>query len=302
LGSRYGLGERRRENAVTSTRKRWRITVALLAVAGLVLVVGPIARAAQGGGVTREQLIGDGGTSYSLLALADAGTLTFQAEVSVAYPATPCPAGTPSGVECFARTGRGSIRGLGNVNESYAYEVESAGCDADFVRLLPTTARLSVPGKGEIELRVGGTGCVARVAPQPLRAEADFTITGGSGRYAGASGGGTYSDLSFGPPSFRGRDTWRGTLVVPGLDFDLTPPALSGATSTTIRAPRRLKRVRVAYDVTAQDDVDGAVPVTCRPRSRSWFKIGRTLVRCSATDTSANESTAAFVVTVKRRR
>lgn len=316
---------------MTSTSKRWRTTVALLTVAGVVVVIGALATAALGESVTREQLVEDGWTcvpfqpanrhscfnsafgrpfpgspgpspSYSLLALADTGTLTFQAELSVVYPATPCPAGTGDFVECFARTGSGIVRGLGSMDESDAYLVESAGCNEDFVRLLPTTARLSIPGKGQIELRVSGSGCVPRIAPQPLRAEADFTITGGSGRYAGASGGGRYVDLSYGPPSFRGRDTWTGTLVVPGLNFDLTPPTLTGVGSRTIRASRGLKRVRVAYTVTAQDDVDGALPVTCRPRSRSWFTVGRTRVRCSATDMSGNESTATFVVTVKRRR
>jgi len=75
-----------------------------------------------------------------------------------------------------------------------------------------------------------------------------------------------------------------------------------GAASKAVRVPKRLKRVRVAYTVTAHDDVDGAVDVTFRPRSCSWFTVGRTRVRCSATDTSANESTAAFAVTVKRTR
>jgi hypothetical protein len=190
------------------------------------------------------------------------------------------------------------------MDESYAYLVDGspAGCNPDQVRLLPATLRLRVLGKGDLELRVDSTGCVDRVPPNPVRAEAAFTITGGSGRYAGASGGGTYVDMSNGPPSFRGTDTWNGTLVVPGLSFDLTPPVLTGAAGRTIRVPRRVKRVRVGYAVTAQDDVEGALPVTCRPKSRSWFRVGRTQVRCSATDTSANESKVAFVVTVKRRR
>jgi HYR domain len=33
----------------------------------------------------------------------------------------------------------------------------------------------------------------------------------------------------------------------------------------------------------------------------SRFKIGRTVVRCSATDTSGNAGVATFAVTVKRR-
>lgn len=271
--------------------------VALSTLAGVVAVGGALGRPLPGN--PRPS------AAYSYLPLAVTGTLTFAAELPVTYPARSCPAGTPGSVECYARTGRGTVRGLGSVDESHAYLVDDqpAGCDPEWVRLLPTTARLSVPGKGEIDLRVAGTGCVARVAPNPLRAEETFTITGGTGRYVGASGGGTYADLSYGPPSFRGTDTWTGTLVVPGLNFDLTPPTLTGAVRRTTRAPRRLKRVRVAYTVTAQDDVDGTLPVTCRPRSGSWFTVGRTTrVRCSATDTSGNESTATFPVTVKRTR
>jgi HYR domain-containing protein len=236
--------------------------------------------------------------------IAGTGTLAFDAQLDVRYPGTSCPEGTPGGVECYSRTGSGIIRGLGNVTESYTYEVESAptGCADNFVRLLTTTARLSVLGKGEVDVRIGGTGCVARVAPQPLRAKAEFTITGGSGKYVGASGGGNYVDLSYGPPGFRGRDTWTGTLVVPGLDFDLTPPVLGGARSRTIRAARGRARARVAYSVTARDDVDGVLPVTCLPRSGSWFKVGRTVVSCSAIDKSGNTRRGQFTVTVRAQR
>jgi hypothetical protein len=60
--------------------------------------------------------------------------------------------------------------------------------------------------------------------------------------------------------------------------------------------------VRVTYKVTATDDVDGPVPVACRPSSGSRFKIGRTIVTCSASDKTGNTATARFTVTVKRRR
>jgi hypothetical protein len=82
----------------------------------------------------------------------------------------------------------------------------------------------------------------------------------------------------------------------------VTPPTLTGASNRTIRVPKRLKRIRVRYAVDARDDVDGQLPVTCEPRSGSWFTVGRTRVLCSATDTSGNESGATFVVTVKRKR
>jgi hypothetical protein len=100
----------------------------------------------------------------------------------------------------------------------------------------------------------------------------------------------------------KGVEDWAGSLVVPGVEFDLTPPALKGAVPRTIRAPKGVKRVRVRYAVTARDDVDGRVPVVCKPRSGSRFAIGRTTVTCSATDSSANTATRKFTVTVKRRR
>lgn len=232
------------------------------------------------------------------------GILTFEAELSAAYPVMTCPAGTPVTVECFERKGSGTVRGLGNVEESHPYFVEDspAGCDTNQVRVLPTTAQISVAGRGEVELRLDGTACLDRVPPSPLHAQETFTITGGSGSYVGASGGGTLASVSYGPPGLRGKDTWTGTLVVPGLDFDLTPPTLTGPSSRSVRAPRRVRRVRVVYAFTAQDNVDGAVPVTCRPRSGSWFRLGRTRVRCSASDKSGNESTAILVITVTRTR
>ena len=79
-------------------------------------------------------------------------------------------------------------------------------------------------------------------------------------------------------------------------------PTIKGATNKLVRVGRSLKRVRVTYAVVAQDDVDGTFPATCLPKSRTWFKVGRTTVRCSARDTSGNESRATFVVTVKRQR
>ena len=88
---------------------------------------------------------------------------------------------------------------------------------------------------------------------------------------------------------------------MPGLEFDVTPPGLKGAVSKTVRAPKNAKRVRVRYTVTAQDAVDGSVPVSCMPRSGAFFKLGRTKVSCAATDKSGNTRQAQFAITVKRR-
>lgn len=91
-----------------------------------------------------------------------------------------------------------------------------------------------------------------------------------------------------------------GVLDGTGLALDTSAPELSGARSVTVKAPRGKKRARAYYFVRATDAVDGDVPVVCTRRSGSFFNLGRTKVNCSATDSSANTSTASFTVSVKR--
>jgi hypothetical protein len=166
------------------------------------------------------------------------------------------------------------------------------------VKPLATSGRLVVAGKGELHFSLAeGVRCVEI---EPVRNEPqNFLITGGTGSYQGASGSGTLErSLSGGV----GSETWTGTVVAPSVEFDVTPPTLSGATSKTVRAPKGATRVRVRYRVTASDNADSQVPVTCTPRSGSRFRIGRTIVRCSATDSSGNTGKASFRVIVRAAR
>jgi Ca2+-binding RTX toxin-like protein len=50
--------------------------------------------------------------------------------------------------------------------------------------------------------------------------------------------------------------------------------------------------------VTAEDNVDDPVGVTCTPASGSTFPIGTTTVNCEATDAAGNRATASFTITV----
>jgi hypothetical protein len=242
---------------------------------------------------------GVGAVSGQSAAVSATGTLELRASLRLISNLGVCPPHITADA-CAPRTGAGPVPGLGSVTETYtwSYRMGPPTCPSGVGKPLATTGRLVVVGRGEIHFAIAdGARCIEQ---EPLRNERqDFTITGGTGAYEGASGSGRLERaLELG----RGTEDWIGTLVVPGLEFDVAPPALSNARSKTVRAPKGAKRVRVTYSVTARDVVDGQVPVTCAPRSGSRFLIGRTAVRCSSTDSSANTSTAKFIVTVRPRR
>jgi hypothetical protein len=220
-----------------------------------------------------------------------------------------CPAGTPATTEdCVHFVGAGAVPGLGHVTETYTKSFDPSICP-DQVTSHPNVV-LEVAGKGEIEVSMNPwPSCAdpAASSPSGVTSLLEGTITRGTGKFAGASGSLKVTN-HVSPPSScaagcRGsaEDVWTGTLIVPGMEFDLTPPVLSGARPKTVKAPRTAKFARVRYAVKAQDGVDGAVPVKCKPASGSRFKVGRTKVTCFAEDTSANVATTQFTVTVKRR-
>jgi hypothetical protein len=213
-----------------------------------------------------------------------------------------CPPGTSATALCFRYVGDGSIGGLGRVTSTYTKIIRMGYADCEVLFVTPVV--IEVAGKGTLELSRPGPTCWRFSLPITI-GPLEFTVGGGSGRYSGATGSVTFTTNVFErDQGVRGasRDEWKGALAVPGVEFDVTPPTIEGAIAKNVRAPKRAKRVRVRYAVTAHDAVDGSVPAVCRPSSGSFFKLGRTLVACTAADTSANTSRAQFTVTVTRRR
>lgn len=156
-------------------------------------------------------------------------------------------------------------------------------------------------GRGEILLALGGvSSCLD--TDDVVNHSAPFTVAGGSGVFAGASGSGTVEhEGTYVFDGSKGTDTYKGTLVVDGHEFDLAPPVLTGAGNRAANAPKGAKTTRVRFAVTARDQVDGRVAVVCTPKPGSPFKVGRTKVGCSASDTSGNAASTSFSVTVRAR-
>ena len=269
-------------------------TALIFAVLGLVTAVG--AGSAQAGGT-------------SVAARQAAGVLQVNAVFSYSPPSqTPsrvaCPSGAPTIDQCFQFSGHAAIPGLGRVTDSFVLTTADDDAGLACVPLTITPDVISVGSKGEIDASIGTTG--------PCNANpTTFTITGGTGVFAGASGGGTFKAnigaleddtyIDSDDPGDWINDTWTGTLTAPGATFDVTAPVIGGAHAKTVVIPGEARSARVVYTVTAHDDTDATVRVICKPPSGSRFKLGHTTVRCSATDSSDNTATAKFVVTVKRR-
>jgi hypothetical protein len=228
------------------------------------------------------------------------GTLQVNATLFKRFGPVDCPAGTPATTNCFRDVPFRDdvVPGLGNVTFApYTLYWDNFGSPCGHVHgQIP----ILVAGKGEIDLAFAVTGCWTGDAFPP----AAVTVSGGSGRYAGASGSGT---LEFrvasvsGPLSGSRQVTWAGTLNVPGLVFDTTPPQFAGAKSKALKT-RSARGKRVGYSVSATDATDGPVPAACVPRSGSVFRVGRTTVTCKSVDGSGNSASARFVITVKRVR
>jgi hypothetical protein len=265
------------------TTRRARNSAVVLLV-GLLVAAGAAARGvAQGNGAT--------------------GTLGLRGTLRLVSNQLDCPLPTTTAGVCAGRSGRGLVPGLGSVSEAYAFlaDLDLPPCAVGSGRTLSYPVTFVVAGKGQIDFALAeGATCVRQEA---VRTQSQaFTVTGGTGIYAGASGSGTVErtlGASMASGERVGTETWAGTLVAPAVEFDTVRPTLAGAVGRTVRAARGAATARVRFAVTARDAVDGARPVACKPRSGSRFRLGKTRVTCTATDTSGNAAAARFTVTVR---
>jgi hypothetical protein len=244
------------------------------------------------------------GGGISAAARQASGTLELNGAFT--YPASgrdaaSCPSNAATGDKCFQLSGHAAIPGLGQVTDSFM--LTTADDTLACVPLGFTPDVITVGSKGAIDATIATSG--------PCNAmPTTFTITGGTGMFSGASGGGTFKINVVGAEDdpFIDLDdvpdladiVLTGTLSVPGATFDVTAPTIS-AHAKTVTVPKKARFAHVVYIVTAHDDTDATVQVICNPSSGSRFKLGHTTVHCSATDSSGNTATAKFVITVKRR-
>jgi HYR domain len=235
--------------------------------------------------------------SFGLALDASGGSVTANITLLGEFEVAECSDGGET-ARCFIVEESGPWRGLGEVQVRETV-VQSGLMDLDLCE--PQTRRgVFTTKRGTISYVASGIDCpgTRNLLGGYRGVIADWEVTGGTGLYTGATGSGTQNVR----PEDDGDEVnthYVGTVSVPGLEFDMARPVLSGVPKAlTVRSPRpAVVRYRAP---TALDAIDGAVDVTCVPRSGARFRLGRTVVRCAATDSSANEATAAFVVSVRK--
>ncbi|MDE0526777.1 MAG: HYR domain-containing protein [Thaumarchaeota archaeon] len=86
-------------------------------------------------------------------------------------------------------------------------------------------------------------------------------------------------------------------VVVNHVAQDTEPPVITVPAPIVfgIENPRGL---HMDYAVSAHDNVDPTITVTCSPGPKSFFRIGTTTVTCSATDDAGNKAKKSFIVRI----
>ena len=85
-----------------------------------------------------------------------------------------------------------------------------------------------------------------------------------------------------------------------GIKIDKTAPVVTVPDDKTVEATGSSgATVNFASEVSADDNIDGALIPTCAPTSGSTFPLGGTNVTCTATDLAGNTGSASFKITVQ---
>ncbi|MDA7667631.1 HYR domain-containing protein, partial [bacterium] len=91
---------------------------------------------------------------------------------------------------------------------------------------------------------------------------------------------------------FEGKAAWASAIV------DTTDPVIICSPNLIVSNTAGQCGTTVNYSATATDDTDSAPLLSCNPPSGSVFSVGTTVVTCSATDASGNQSMCSFTITV----
>jgi hypothetical protein len=136
-------------------------------------------------------------------------TAPFQVTFQDTLATITCPVGQPTGTLCLSFKGQGQAPSLGATSLART-AIVSATTSSDGCQPVSSMGSLTAADGGKVNFTATGEYCASSDT-----ATYTYTITGGSGKYQGASGTGT---IRFPPSSGNtGVETWSGTLLYPGM-------------------------------------------------------------------------------------
>lgn len=140
-------------------------------------------------------------------------SVPFHARLIQTITVGPCPPGTPASAVCFSQTGTGTATHFGKVTKaSLTVNTFISPSCATFVEYTTFTAA----DGSTMTLVQTGTGCFT--SPTTASANATYTVTGGTGRFSGATGSGTATTTvsAVAPGVLVGPATYTGFLLLHG--------------------------------------------------------------------------------------
>jgi HYR domain len=155
-----------------------------------------------------------------------------------------------------------------------------------------TPAVLTIEAPSEITASPGQLTFAACDTPQTVAFSAPASTEPGTYEVtvnASDDGGGTWTES---PGAV--------TVTVEAPPPDTTPPTITLPSPVPITAQATSAAgAVVTFSVSAFDNVDGTVPVSCAPASGSMFPVGDTSVGCTASDDAGNSARNTFTVSVQ---
>jgi hypothetical protein len=120
------------------------------------------------------------------------GEDNFSGTVTESFSAAACPPGTAANLLCAASVGSGKLSHVGKVTSSFLGIVDPAALAATGCTTEAATGTLTASNGDQINVTDGNT-VVCLTSPTTGSVTGTFTVSGGTGRFADASGGGTFT-------------------------------------------------------------------------------------------------------------
>jgi hypothetical protein len=136
----------------------------------------------------------------------------FQATMAETFAVIPCVPNSNPNVVCVSVAGSGQATQLGNTSESSEVFVNLSTpvCHAE-----TRTVTLTAANGDQVTLALTGQSCDTNSTPITGTASDSWVVSGGTGRFSGATGSGTNSALIYGLTG-SAVTTFTGTLSTPG--------------------------------------------------------------------------------------